>query len=203
MFEKENTHYVCYVTKGLVAVNMLVFLLFEVLGSNLDTMFMLEHGAMFTPYLLVQTEWYRLFTSMFLHFGIRHLLNNMLLLYVLGDYLEKYLGRVKFLLLYVIAGVGANIVSGIVCLWQNDVVVSAGASGAVFGILGGLLWVILRNKGRVENLTIKKMTVMAVLSLYYGFVSEGVDNVAHVTGLILGFVLAILFYRKKSAYQQI
>ena len=203
MFEKENTHYVCYVTKGLVAVNMLVFLLFEVLGSNLDTMFMLEHGAMFTPYLLVQTEWYRLFTSMFLHFGIRHLLNNMLLLYVLGDYLEKYLGRVKFLLLYVIAGVGANIVSGIVCLWQNDVVVSAGASGAVFGILGGLLWVILRNKGRVENLTIKKMTVMAVLSLYYGFVSEGVDNVAHVTGLILGFVLAMLFYRKKSAYQQI
>lgn len=203
MFEKENTHYVCYVTKGLVAVNMLVFLLFEVLGSNLDTMFMMEHGAMFTPYLLVQTEWYRLFTSMFLHFGIRHLLNNMLLLYVLGDYLEKYLGRVKFLLLYVIAGVGANIVSGIVCLWQNDVVVSAGASGAVFGILGGLLWVILRNKGRVENLTIKKMTVMAVLSLYYGFVSEGVDNVAHVTGLILGFVLAMLFYRKKSAYQQI
>lgn len=203
MFEKENTHYVCYVTRGLVAVNMLVFLLFEVLGSNLDTMFMMEHGAMFTPYLLVQTEWYRLFTSMFLHFGIRHLLNNMLLLYVLGDYLEKYLGRVKFLLLYVIAGVGANIVSGIVCLWQNDVVVSAGASGAVFGILGGLLWVILRNKGRVENLTIKKMTVMAVLSLYYGFVSEGVDNVAHVTGLILGFVLAMLFYRKKSAYQQI
>lgn len=203
MFEKENTHYVCYVTRGLVAVNMLVFLLFEVLGSNLDTMFMLEHGAMFTPYLLVQTEWYRLFTSMFLHFGIRHLLNNMLLLYVLGDYLEKYLGRVKFLLLYVIAGVGTNIVSGIVCLWQNDVVVSAGASGAVFGILGGLLWVILRNKGRVENLTIKKMTVMAVLSLYYGFVSEGVDNVAHVTGLILGFVLAMLFYRKKSAYQQI
>ena len=203
MFEKENTHYVCYVTRGLVAVNMLVFLLFEVLGSNLDTMFMLEHGAMFTPYLLVQTEWYRLFTSMFLHFGIRHLLNNMLLLYVLGDYLEKYLGRVKFLMLYVIAGVGANIVSGIVCLWQNDVVVSAGASGAVFGILGGLLWVILRNKGRVENLTIKKMTVMAVLSLYYGFVSEGVDNVAHVTGLILGFVLAMLFYRKKSAYQQI
>ena len=203
MFEKENTHYVCYVTRGLVAVNMLVFLLFEVLGSNLDTMFMMEHGAMFTPYLLVQTEWYRLFTSMFMHFGIRHLLNNMLLLYVLGDYLEKYLGRVKFLLLYVIAGVGANIVSGIVCLWQNDVVVSAGASGAVFGILGGLLWVILRNKGRVENLTIKKMTVMAVLSLYYGFVSEGVDNVAHVTGLILGFVLAMLFYRKKSAYQQI
>lgn len=203
MFEKENTHYVCYVTRGLVAVNMLVFLLFEVLGSNLDTMFMMEHGAMFTPYLLVQTEWYRLFTSMFLHFGIRHLLNNMLLLYVLGDYLEKYLGRVKFLMLYVIAGVGANIVSGIVCLWQNDVVVSAGASGAVFGILGGLLWVILRNKGRVENLTIKKMTVMAVLSLYYGFVSEGVDNVAHVTGLILGFVLAMLFYRKKSAYQQI
>lgn len=203
MFEKENTHYVCYVTRGLVAVNMLVFLLFEVLGSNLDTMFMMEHGAIFTPYLLVQTEWYRLFTSMFLHFGIRHLLNNMLLLYVLGDYLEKYLGRVKFLLLYVIAGVGANIVSGIVCLWQNDVVVSAGASGAVFGILGGLLWVILRNKGRVENLTIKKMTVMAVLSLYYGFVSEGVDNVAHVTGLILGFVLAMLFYRKKSAYQQI
>ena len=199
MFEKEDMHVTCYATVGLISVNLVVFLLFEIFGSNLDTKFMLMHGAMYTPYLPDSREWYRLFTSLFLHFGIRHLLNNMLILYVLGNYLERYLGRIRFLILYFAAGIGANIVSGLLALYHGKVFVSAGASGAIFGVLGGLTWVVLINRGRLEDLTIKKMLILAVLSLYLGFVSSGVDNIAHVSGLLLGFLAAIFLYRRNRS----
>lgn len=198
MFEKETYRSRCYVTVGLVAVNLLVFFVYEIIGSNLDTGFMLDHGAMYTPYIKESSEWYRYFTALFLHFGIRHLLNNMLLLYVLGNYLERYLGRIKFLILYLVSGVGANVLSGLLSYDQGRAVVSAGASGAVFAVLGGLIWIILANRGRLENLTAGKMLFMAALALYYGFSSTGVDNVAHTAGLVLGFILSVLLYRKKA-----
>lgn len=198
MFEKETYRSRCYVTVGIAAVNLLVFFVYEIIGSNLDTKFMLNHGAMYAPYIKDSSEWYRCFTSLFLHFGIRHLLNNMLLLYVLGSYLERYLGRTKFLILYLISGVGANIISGVLSYNQGESVVSAGASGAVFAVLGGLIWVILANRGRLENLTAAKMVFMAILALYYGFSSPGVDNAAHVAGLGLGFILSVLLYRERN-----
>lgn len=199
MFEKETYRSQCYVTVGLIIVNLIVFFLNEMIGSNLDTEFMLNHGAMYTPYIKDSSEWYRYFTALFLHFGIRHLLNNMLLLYVLGNYLERYLGRIKFLILYLVSGIGANVLSGLLSYHQGKAVVSAGASGAVFAVLGGLIWVILANRGRLENLTAEKMVFMAVLALYYGFSSTGVDNAAHVAGLIIGFILSVLLYWKKSS----
>lgn len=198
MFEKENAQNMCYATIGLIGINLIVFLLYEILGSNLDTEFMLNHGAMYTPYLLKSGEWYRLVTSMFLHFGIRHLLNNMLILYILGNYLEGHMGKIRYLILYFAGGIGANICSGLHSLSDREVVVSAGASGAVFAVLGGLIWVLLINRGRLEDLTIKKMLIFAALSLYLGFTESGVDNVAHVSGLILGFLAAILLYRKSK-----
>ena len=198
MYKKETYYSECYVTIGLVVVNLIVFFLYEIIGSNLDVEFMLNHGAMYTPYIKDCSEWYRYFTALFLHFGIRHLLNNMLLLYVLGNYLERYLGRVKFLILYIASGIGANIISEILAFQQGKTVVSAGASGAVFAVLGGLIWVILANRGRLENLTAGKMCFMAALALYYGFSGSGVNNAAHVAGLVCGFVLSVLLYRKQA-----
>ena len=70
------------------------------------------------------------------------------------------------------------------------------ASGAVFGVIGGLLYVVLRNHGRLEDLNSRQMVVMILLALYFGFSNRGVDNIAHVAGLFLGFLCGILFYRK-------
>ena len=197
MEEQNELRPTCYVAMSLIGINIVVFVLFEILGSTLDTVFMLEHGAMYTPYMEQPSQWYRFFTSLFLHFGMSHLLNNMLLLYALGNYLERYLGRWKFLVLYLGAGVGANVLSFFFERNSGEQVVSAGASGAVFANMGGLIWVILINKGKLENLTTGKMLFMAVLSLYFGFASQGVDNTAHLGGLILGFVFAIILYRRK------
>lgn len=185
-----------WVNGTLIILNVLYFLYLELMGSSEDAYFMLEYGAMYGPAVLEDHEYYRLLTSMFMHFGINHIVNNMLVLFVLGDNLERALGKVKYLLFYLICGVGANVVSLIFELPTKDWAVGAGASGAIFGVVGGLIYVVAVNKGRLEDLNSRQLVVMAAFSLYLGFSSTGVDNTAHVAGLILGMILAAIFYRK-------
>lgn len=194
---KQNEKALC--TAGLIVANIFVFLVLSIMGTVEDTMFMLEHGAMYGPYIVEGHQYYRLFSSLFLHFGMEHLLNNMVLLGALGVNLEAETGKVRFLLIYFMAGLGGNLLS----LWWNMTgerfVVSAGASGAVFGLMGALLWVVIKNHGRVGRLTNKGILFMVVLSLYFGITSSGVDNMAHIGGLIIGFLTAFIFYRKPRA----
>lgn len=194
-----------WVNGGLIALNIAYFLYLEIVGSSEDTMFMLQHGAMFAPFVVDGGEYYRLLTSIFMHFGIRHIANNMLVLFILGDNMERALGSIKYLIFYLLCGVGANIVS--MYLGMNDPVqaVGAGASGAIFGVIGGLLYAVLVNKGRLEDLSTRQLVGVIVFSLYFGFTSTGVDNVAHVAGLVIGIILAAVMYRKpkKSPIQEL
>lgn len=190
---------------GLIALNIVYFLYLEVAGSSENTMFMLQHGAMFAPFVLEEHEYYRLLTSVFMHFGIRHIANNMLVLFVLGDNMERALGSIKYLIFYLLCGVGANVVSMYFGLNDPIQAVGAGASGAIFGVIGGLLYAVLVNKGRLEDLSTRQLVAMIGFSLYFGFTSTGVDNVAHVAGLIIGIILAAVMYRKprKNSVQEL
>ena len=163
-----------------------------------DPEFMLKHGAMYVPYMMEGEQNYRLFTSMFLHFDLDHLMNNMLMLAVIGRNLEFEIGKIKFLIIYFGSGVAGNILSGLADTVTGKFSVSAGASGAVFGIVGALLYVALRNKGQIGNVSGRGILVMIALSLYVGFTSSGVDNLAHIGGLISGFILAVLLYWKRK-----
>ncbi len=185
------------VTIFLMGVNIVAFLITDVLGGIGTENVLMKAGVMIVPDMIAKKEYYRLLTSIFLHYGMAHLGNNMLLLFVLGGYLERTMGAGRYLLLYLTGGIGANILS---CLWDVRSglwVESAGASGAVFAVMGGLCYVAVVDKGQLQGLTAKKMTLMAVLALYVGYTSQGVDNAAHVGGLVLGFCLAVLLYRKK------
>lgn len=185
-----------FITIALVIINIVYFLYLEMAGSSMDNLFMMRHGAMFTPYVVENKEYFRFITSMFMHFGFDHISNNMLMLCVIGYRLEKTMGSFKFFVLYMLSGIGANVVSMLFDLNLGIQVVSAGASGAVFGIVGGLLYAVLVNKGQLEDLSSRQMMVMILLSLYFGYTSAGVDNVAHVAGLVIGFVLAIVLYHR-------
>lgn len=179
-------------TSALVLINIVVFLLVEISGGSQITGHMLDWGAAFTPFIRDQQEYYRLFTSMFLHFGMTHLAHNMLLLFVLGGRMERTVGKIRFLIIYLAGGLTGNLVSYLWSLRSEQYAVSAGASGAVFAVMGALLYVIIRNKGHVEDLSTRQMVIMAVLSLYFGFASTGVDNAAHVGGFLGGVIVAIL-----------
>lgn len=189
MKAEEEQRAVC--TIGLIVVNIIVFAIFMLLGKSEDVVFILEYGAMYEPCVMEGHEYYRLLTSIFLHFGINHLLNNMVMLGALGFNLEPEIGRIRFLMIYFLSGIGGNIVSLVLNVILGESVISAGASGAVFGLMGALLCVVIRGRGRIGHLNKKKLLILIVLSLYFGLTTAGVDNAAHIGGLICGFVLEI------------
>lgn len=186
------------VTAALIFINVLVFLAVEITGGSLNTNHMVEWGAAYTPLILEQGEKYRIFTCMFLHFGIEHLANNMLVLFVLGQRLEPVVGKIKFLLIYILGGLGGSLVSLCMDIRTGEYAVSAGASGAVFAVMGAMIYVLLRSKGRVADLSGRQIMVMAAFSIYFGFSSSGVDNAAHLGGLIFGFMTAALLYHPRK-----
>lgn len=191
------------VTVLLILLNTLIFLIVEFTGGSENGQHMLECGAAYAPLILEQGQWYRVFSSMFLHFGAPHLINNMLVLFVLGQRLEPAVGRLRFLLIYIAGGLGGNFISLFWDMRTGDYSVSAGASGAVFAVMGGMIYVIIRHRGRVADLTMKQMLIMAAFSLYFGFASEGLDNAAHAGGLLCGFLAAVIFYHPRKIWKTV
>lgn len=186
--EEEVREKVPVVTILFMGINILVWLVLELAGDTTDSVYMLEHGAAYPPYILEYGEWWRLFSCMFLHFGAEHLVNNMLMLGVTGSRLEHVIGSIQFAILYLFSGVCGSFFSFYQEVRSMDPAVSAGASGAVFGIVGALIAWAVWNRGRVEGLTTKGLLGMAALSLYYGFSTAGVDNWGHIGGLAGGFL---------------
>ena len=177
-----------------ILLNILIFVIVDFTGGSENTVHMIACGAAYPPLILEEGETYRLFTCMFLHFGIYHIANNMLVLFVLGQRLEPVLGKVKFILVYLLGGLGGNIFSLLMETKKAEYAVSAGASGAVFAVMGAMLYVVIRNHGRIQDISVRQMMIMAGFSLYFGFTSTGVDNAAHVGGMVCGFILAAVLY---------
>ena len=162
---------------------------------------MMEHGAMYVPYLMNGERYYTLITSMFLHFGFSHLMNNMVMLLVIGYSLEPEIGKIRFLIIYLGSGLMGNLVSAWFDVSQGSYAVSAGASGAIFGIVGALLYVCNPQSWTSRRDFNKRTRSDGSLSLYYGFTAQGVDNAAHIGGLVSGFLLAVLTYWKHKPKQ--
>lgn len=179
------------VTITIVAINIIVFFILSLGGQTENVYYMLNKGAMYTPYVL-EGEYYRMFTCIFMHFGFEHLISNMFSLVVMGYHLEPVLGSVKTGLLFVVSGLGGNVLSLIMEMNATNPPVSAGASGAIFGLTGALLTLTCIHRGRVGDVTWKGMLLMVALSLYTGFANEGVDNAAHIGGLIAGILLTLI-----------
>lgn len=180
------------VTWILAIINVLVFIVLSFGGMTEDAYYMYQKGALFVPAIISDQEYYRLFVSMFIHFGFEHLLNNMLSLLILGKYIEPLLGKVRFLIVYILSGIAGNLLSFFYELYTQDYAVSAGASGAVFGLTGALLCIVVINRGKLGNITKQRVFLMVGLSVYNGFISSGINNAAHIGGLIVGFLLTRL-----------
>lgn len=167
-----------------------VFIVLSMMGNTENPAFMLNHGACFYP-LIAQGQYYRLFTAMFLHFGIVHLLYNMLALLFLGDSLEHHVGPVIYLMIYMTGGLFGNVLT---CLWEShtgEYAVSAGASGAIFSVIGANLAIALVNRDRISRNYLRRLTVITILMIAQGFTEQGTNAVAHLSGCMAGFVLGL------------
>ena len=106
-------------------------------------------------------------------------------------------------MIYILGGLGGNLLSLFFDMQTEKYTLSAGASGAVFAVMGGMIYVIIRHRGKVSDLTIRQMLIMAAFSLYFGFASEGVDNIAHIGGLLCGFLTAVIFYHPRKIWKTV
>lgn len=190
-----------YVTSALIAANSLMFLVAVALGGGLlvpNPEVLVSLGTDYTP-LTLGGQWWRLSTSTFLHFGLFHLAFNMWALYVNGRLAERIFGSARYLAIYLVAGLSGSLAS---LLW-HPLVNGAGASGAIFGVLGALLAFFVKKEGGVPTSVTKAQLRIAILFVAYSLLNgaryRGIDNAAHIGGLLGGFVLGYLLSRPLSA----
>lgn len=183
----------------LILINILVFIYQEWIGNTLDAYFLYSNGGLTVEKVLMQKEYTCLITSAFMHAGFGHLFNNMFVMAYIGDNVERAIGKWKYLIVYMLSAIGANALSiGWYYMMDEFYIVSVGASGAVFGIIGALLCIVMKHKGHLEDMRSSQLILFIVLSLYHGFTSVSVNNIAHIGGLILGVLLAYFLYNKKD-----
>ena len=178
-----------YITYALLAVNAAIFLLMLLSGGSSNPDVLLRFGAMFGP-LVASGDYWRLFTAIFLHVHLLHLLMNCLGLWIFGKLVEGVYGRPRFIALYLIAGLSGSALSYIF----NRDAIAAGASGAIFGVLGALAAYFLAHRdllGDWGRRNFMSLAVVAVINLAIGALWPGIDNWAHLGGLIGGFLTGI------------
>lgn len=173
----------------IILINVLVFLytdFFAVFRGDSA----IDAGALGWQAVLEEGQWYRMISSMFIHLDSEHLFNNMLVLAYIGSCVELELGSFRYGILYIGSGLLAGGTSMVYNMMQNVYTVSVGASGAIFGTVGAILFIVLFHKGRKIQYNLRQIAFLAFFSLYGGFASQGVDNAAHFGGFLAGFVLA-------------
>ena len=173
--------------KPIVTITLIILciIMFFISGMGYDTGKLIMFGANSTI-LVKNGELYRLFTYMFLHGGILHIFMNMYSLYIVGTRVEDFFGKWKYLLIYLISG----ICGGLLSVGLNDNVISVGASGAIFGLFGALLYFGNNYRGYVGAMVKSQILPIVIYNLVMGFFMPGIDMWGHVGGLIGGFLTA-------------
>ena len=161
------------VTISLIVINTMLYFLTTLLG--------LVDDFAVNRFFILNGEYYRLFTGMFLHANLIHLIFNMYALYIIGAQLEGFLGRYKYLIVYILSGLGGSVLS---IFFSNSF--SVGASGAIFGLLGSLLYFGYHYRVYLETVVKSQIIPLILFNLLIGFSFSGIDNWAHIGGLIGG-----------------
>ncbi|MGD6795840.1 rhomboid family intramembrane serine protease [Metabacillus indicus] len=169
-----------------------MFMLLEASGGSQNPQTLVDYGAKYNP-LLAEGEWWRLFTPIILHIGILHLLMNTLALLYIGGAVERMYGSVRFLLIYLFAGA-----SGTLASFAFSPSISAGASGAIFGCFGALLYMGIAKPKLFFRTIGTNVIFIIVLNLLFGFAFPGVDNAGHLGGLAGGFLAALMVQLPKQ-----
>jgi len=177
-------------TYMIIALNLLTYIISSFYSRDfvdMDLEVLVELGALFGPLTVLQDQWWRLGTAMFLHGGMTHILMNMFSLYLIGRGAEMYFDTKSYLSIYLFSG----IIGGLVSLYMHPVSVGVGASGAIFGVFGALAGFFLAHKEEIavqSKAFMKDFAIIIGINLVIGFSITSVDVSAHIGGLLAGFL---------------
>ncbi|RLL48075.1 rhomboid family intramembrane serine protease [Oceanobacillus piezotolerans] len=176
-----------FFTYLIIALNIFMFIWLEVSGGSTQIDTLIDLGAKYNPGMIENNEWWRIITSMFLHIGILHLLMNLIAVYYLGTAVERIFGKWRFLIIYLLAGIGGGLAS-----FAFSTNISAGASGAIFGLFGALLFFgTVYKQVFLQTIGTNIIAILAI-NLLLGFMVEQIDMAAHIGGLIAGFIASAI-----------
>lgn len=184
-----------YITPILININLLVFIAMVIAGFGFVSFHgddLLKWGANYRP-VTTDGQWWRLLTNTFMHGGLMHILANMYGLLFVGIFLEPLLGKTKYLIIYLTTGILASVAS----IWWYPATVSVGASGAIFGLYGFFLATLLLKVFPPDfgKAFLTSTLVFVGFNLLMGF-TGGIDNAAHIGGLVSGFIIGLLMSRQ-------
>ena len=190
-----------YITVILIVLNVVYYFIVAAGGSTYQSTYMISMGANCAPFVFEQHEYWRILTSMFMHFSFQHLAGNMVYLGIVGFSYEHVVGHWKFLLVYMLSGIGGGVVSSAYYQLTGEAVVSAGASGAVYGLIAMVIYLMYTARKRTGAAPLMyRMVIVLVFLLYSNFaIGRGVDIAAHLGGLAFGFIVCFLFLPYKTS----
>ncbi|HNV33983.1 MAG TPA: rhomboid family intramembrane serine protease [Bacillota bacterium] len=187
-FPRSNSplNYLKSPTISILVLNVLAFIMLEIFGGSEDLNTLVVAGAKVN--ILVQHgQWWRLFTAMFLHYGLLHIALNSYSLYNLGTFAERIYGGWRFVVMYITSGLAGNLLS---TMFGQPYVVGVGASGAIFGIAGSILYLGVRRPELFKYIIGSRFITAIAINLVISFTIPGIDAWAHIGGLAGGFAIA-------------
>lgn len=186
------------VTTTLILLNFMMVVVL-IIDGGFSLANLVAYGAIFPPLIIEDNQWYRLVTAMFLHGNVFHFLMNSLFLYYLGSHLERLIGGFRYGIMYMIAG----IMSSLSVLYLGDYgVVTIGASGSLFGIIGGLLLLTFVKRTWFTPQSIKSIRQLVIINLIITFAIPNISTPGHLGGLITGLTLFYFFIPDEPAFHK-
>jgi len=177
-------------TYGIIAINLILYLVSAVLSGNIidmDMQTLVDMGALYGPLTVLKGEWWRLFTAMFLHGGMTHILMNMFSLYLIGRGVDLYFEKKAYVSIYLFSG----LLGGLASLYMHPGSVGIGASGAIFGVFGALAGFFLAHRHKIEahsKAFMKDFAIVLGINLVLGLSMPSIDVSAHIGGLVVGLI---------------
>lgn len=190
MQNRRSTVPVPYMTFAILIVLLIVFLVETFTGGSTNAVVLLRMGAMNNLMVAAHDQFWRLFTAQFLHIGWLHLASNAVMIYYIGQYLEPIIGSWRFLLIYLLSGIGGNLLS---FAYGSDYSIAAGASTALFGLFGAVIAIYLKNRQVPAIYGLGRQALaLAVINLVLDLFMKDIDILGHIGGLAAGFFLSIV-----------
>jgi len=175
------------VTSILIIINVIMFLVLSFTGGSTNIYNLLRWGGGCNYLIYSYGQIWRLFTSMFLHIGILHLVLNSYSLRNLGNLIERLFGSGKFIIIYLSSGIWGSIIN-VIFTPESSTIVSAGASGAIFGLAGAFLYLGVKYPQFFKRVAGTRFILVILLNLYIGYSMPSIGNLAHIGGLVGGFL---------------
>lgn len=179
------------VTFTFLTIIIVYFIVITLNGGTTDVETLVRFGALYPPFILQYNQYYRFVTSIFIHIGIMHILFNGYALYIFGPQIERLMGAKKYLLFFLLTGIGGNIVT----FFFNFVSISAGASGSLFGLFGAFLYLVHRHKDMVTPEGRKSILRLLGINLALTMLVPSISITAHLGGLVIGYLLSYAFIK--------